>query len=68
MTSIDYQLFVFPTEKNEQLVVIGLCRVVMGYHGINTTSDYPGISPDNPCFGISLDNLGYPVLYGNKSG
>ena len=56
-------------EKNEQLILVGLCRVdpsyqVTGcYPGINTTSGYPGISFRFLVYtGITKDILSYPGI------
>ena len=61
------QPVVFPTEKNDRLILVGITLLDPCHPGITASSGYPGVSLRlNLKFlsksGITRDNLGYPVI------
>ena len=57
------QPVVFPTEKNDRLVLVGITLLDPCHPGITASSGYPGVSLTFLSkSGITWDNLGYPFF------
>ena len=57
------QPVVFPTEKNDRLILVGITLLDPCHPGITASSGYPGVSLKFLSkSGITRDNLGYPVF------